>query len=187
VALIFGLSWSYYAAWSHQVLAILVGDGECKMRDGRLTNRTIDKAVIALLFVGLFCYVSTRPTYRLSVDMPPQFRDAPASWPPQKREAEEKVARAYWYCAVTEIQPKYGFGEPLPLNPPPEFTIITPGLAKGATDSETRLRYWHKLQQSWYLASTWTKVQTWNFQWLTVPVEAGVRRWHNYVQRFLGT
>jgi hypothetical protein len=157
------------------------------MRDGKLTNRTIDKVVVAVLLLVLLGYASTRPTFRLSADMPTEFRAAPASWPPEKRVAEEKVARAYWYCVVTVIQTKYGFGDPLPLNPPPEFKIITPGLPEDATGTETRLGYWHRLQQVWYQAGTWREEQRWTFQWLTVPAKAGARRWHNYVTRFLGT
>jgi hypothetical protein len=156
------------------------------MRQGRLTNRTLDKVVVALLLIGLFAYVSTRPTFRLRVDLPPGFLDAPASWPPEKQATEVKVARAYWYCVVTVIQPKYSFGETLPLNPPAEFLIMAPDLPKGASDPDTRLRYWHRLQQVWYLASTWREVQTWNFQWLTQPVKAGVLRLHDYMKQFAG-
>jgi hypothetical protein len=157
------------------------------MRDGRLLNQLIDNLGIALLVVGLFAYASTRPTFRLRVDMPPEYLHARASWPPEKRATEEKVARAYWYCAVTVVQAKYGFGDPLPVNPPAEFKIIAPDLAKGATDPDTRLGYWHRLQQVWYLASTWKKEQGWNFQWLTDPVKSDVRRLHNYVEKFVGT
>jgi hypothetical protein len=96
------------------------------MRGGRFSNRPIDKLVIALLVVGFVAYASTRPTYRLRVDMPSEFLQTPASWPPEKRATEDKVARAYWYCVVTVIRPKCSFGDPLPLNPPPEFKIITP-------------------------------------------------------------
>ena len=117
-----------------------LGDGECRMRGGRLSNRLIDRLVIALLVVGFVAYASTRPTFRLRVDMPSEFLDAPASWPPERRAAEKKVARAYWYCVVTVIQPKYSFGDPLPLNPPAEFKIITPDLAEGATDPEHSAR-----------------------------------------------
>ena len=141
---------------------------------------------MALLLAGLFCYASTRPTFRLRVDLPPGFLDVPASWPPEKQATEEKVARAYWYCVVTVIQPKYSFGDTLPLDPPAEFVIMAPDLPKEAFDPDTRLRYWHRLQQVWYLASTWTKVQTWNFQWLTQPVKSGVLRLHNYMKRFVG-
>ena len=152
------------------------------MRAKDYSNRLIDNVVMALLVVGLFTYASTRPTFRLRVDMPPEFLHAPASWSPEKRATEEKVARAYWYCVVTVIQPKYSFGDPLPLNPPAEFKIITPDLPKGATDPDTRLGYWRRLQQIWYLAGTWGKEQTWNFQWVTHPVKSGVRRLHNYAK-----
>jgi len=149
-------------------------------------RQLIDRLVIALLVVGFVAYASTRPTYRLRVDMPSEFLDAPASWPPEKRATEDKVARAYWYCVLTVIQPKYSFGDPLPLNPPAEFKIITPDLAEGATDTDTRLDYWHRLQHIWYLAGTWRKEQRWNFQWLTDPVKSGVRRLHDYVERLVG-
>ena len=137
------------------------------MRRGRLVDRTPDKVVAGLLVIGFFVYLLTRPTLRLRVDLPPDFLAASDSSPQEKQATEEKVARAYWYCVVTVIQRKYKFGDPLPLNPPPEFRIIMPNLPKGAADPDTRLRYWHRLQHIWYLPSTWRKESGWDLHWLT--------------------
>jgi hypothetical protein len=156
------------------------------MRRGRFVDRTLDKVVVGLLLVGLFAYISTRPTARLRVDLPPEFLDAPESWPPEKGATEEKVARAYWYCVVTVIQRKYKFGDPLPMNPPAEFKISAPDLPKEATDSDTRLRYWHRLQQIWYWPSIWGKEQRWDLHWATDWVDSVVRQVHDWVGRLFG-
>jgi len=130
-------------------------------------KRGYDKVLIPVLAAGIFVYASIRPTFRMRPDMPREFIDASSSLPAQKRASEEKIARAYWTCVVTEIQWKYVYGYHLPQEPPPEFAVATQGLDTAATDPATRERYWHKLQEVWYLPSTWTKGYEWDFNWLT--------------------
>ena len=131
-------------------------------------RRGYDKVLIPVLAAGLFAYASIRPTFRLRTEMPPEFADAPSSGPAQKRASEERIARAYWDCVVTQIQWNYGYAYHLPQEPPPEFILIgRQDLGTAATDPATRARYWRKLQGVWYLPSTWTKGYEWDLYWLT--------------------
>jgi len=79
----------------------------------------LEKIVIPLVVLGLIGYMSYRPKFRLRVDMPPAFVDASSALSAAKRVPEEQIARAYWDCAVTEIQWKYSrtyLPPTLPLN-----------------------------------------------------------------------
>jgi hypothetical protein len=139
-------------------------------------RRKFDRIVIVAIGVGIFVFASTRPTLRLQSEMPLEFVDAPQSWPIEKREMEKKVASAYWNCAVTVIQWEYGFGSPLPLDPPQGFRTTAPDQRESAIDPEARLRYWHKLQQFWGLPNYWRKDYGWNLRWLTDPLKSA-RGW----------
>jgi len=79
-----------------------------------LVNRKYDKATILIIAAGLLAYASFQPKFRLRTALPREFIDESSSWPAEKRVSEEKVARAYWNCAVTQIQWKYGYGHRLP-------------------------------------------------------------------------
>ena len=74
---------------------------------------------------------------------------------------EEKIARAYWECVVNQVQWKYAYGYRLPASPPAEFTI------NGVADSDSRARYWRRLQQVWYLPTSWKKDYEWDTSWAT--------------------
>ena len=149
-----------------------------------LIRRKFDKVVMVAVGVGILVYASTRPKLRLRSEMPLEFVDAPRSWPAEKREPEKTVARAYWNCAVTVIQWKYGFGSRLPPAPPQEFRIMAPDQREGATDADARLRYWRKLQQIWYLPSYWRKDYGRNLRWLTDPLKSAAKWLRDYVERF---
>jgi hypothetical protein len=123
-------------------------------------RRGYDKVLIPVLAAGIVVYASIRPTFRMRAVMPREFIDASNSLPAQKRAAEEKIARAYWSCVVTEVQWKYVYGYHLPQDPPPEFTVAS-------ADPATRARYWRKLQEVWYVPTTWTRGYEWDFNWLT--------------------
>jgi len=45
--------------------------------------------------------------------------------------------------------------------------VIRSDLGANAVDGETRARYWRKLQQVWYLPSTWKKEYVWDASWTT--------------------
>jgi hypothetical protein len=146
------------------------------MQGDKLTPQVLDKLLVALLLLGLIVYLSTRPTWRLRSDAPPEFLVGAASGSEDKRGIDEKVGRAYWYCALTVIQAKYGFGEPLPLNPPPEFKISATDLGANASRPATRNYYWQRLRLIWYQASTWKEDREFNLRWLMFPVKAVIER-----------
>ncbi|MBZ5526890.1 MAG: hypothetical protein LAN71_03175 [Acidobacteriia bacterium] len=135
-------------------------------------RRKFDKYVIAGLAAGLFAYLSFQPVYRLRTVMPPEFADTPSSLPAPQRAGEERIATAYWNCAVTEIQIQYSYGRQLPLDPPPGFQIAGPSPSNAVEAAAARLRYWRRLRQLWYVPSIWTKVYEWDFSWLTGSVKA---------------
>src|SRR5438270_5589661 len=104
-----------------------------------LVNRKYDKATNLIIAAGLLAYASFQPKFRLRTALPREFIDESSSWPGEKRVSEEKVARAYWNCAVTQIQWKYGYGHRLPQDLPLEFAV-----------------------QVWYLPSIWEKDDGWD-------------------------
>ena len=134
-----------------------------------LIGRHFDKIVIVLLSAGLFFYASIKQTFRLRGEVPTQFIDTTSS--SEDQPGAVKTARAYWDCAVVHIQWKYGYGYPLPAEPPPEFTLTKGDYDSVASDPVTRARYWHKLQVVWPIPSTWRKTYAWDFNWITDWIE----------------
>jgi hypothetical protein len=121
-------------------------------------HRKHDIAAILLVVLCIIAYASFRPKFRLRPDMPVEFFDA-SRWPPAKRASEEKIARAYWRCAVSEVQWKYGYAQRLPDDPPPEFSINVPDALK---NSASRARYWERLREVWEISAIWQKQYEWN-------------------------
>ena len=142
----------------------------------------IGKLLIPLLLAGLVGYMSYRPVSRLRVDMPPAFVDVSHSLPSKGQVSEERIARAYWDCAVTRIQWQYSRAY-LPPRPPVVFNVSSEGLDAAVTDPDAQLRYWGKLQEVWYLPSTWTESHEWDFGWLKDPVGSISARLSNFTQK----
>ncbi len=138
-------------------------------------RRKLDWLVVVVLVAAAFSYMSYRPRFRLQTGMPPEFMDESSPDPSRKQGSEEKVAKAYWNCLVKDIQWKYSYGHSLPQDPPPEFTF-GPQSGLDGENPATRIRYWHKAQQIWYLPSAWTKDYVWDFRWTIDWVQNG-RDW----------
>ena len=150
-----------------------------------LYNRKLDRLLLLIVPAAVFAYASTRPHVRLRANMPPQFVDIPASAGPKQREAEERLAREYWSCVLTVIQWKHTYGSPLPDSPPEEFRLNT-RLAPGSEPvSSSRVRYWHRLQQVWFLPSSWVTSREWSTDWLTEPIKQGGAWIGNYFKNLL--
>lgn len=132
--------------------------------------------LVLLVLVGLFAEASFRPIYRLRATMPMEFLDARSSSPAEKRAAEERIARAYWDCAVNVIQWKYGYGYRLPQDPPSDFIVTSQDLEEASKDSATRAHYWLMLQRVWYVPDNWTKNYQWDKRWLSDWVDSVRRR-----------
>lgn len=144
-----------------------------------LYNRTLDKFLIVLLPMAWFAYYSWRPIYQLRTDMPAQFVDVPAAAPAAARAREQRLARAYWDLARRAFRPRYTYGAPLPDDPPPDFRLdpsVGPpspaGAAAGRTReeiSDSRVRYWHKLQKLWFEPYAWEAKRQWSTAWFKRP------------------
>jgi hypothetical protein len=122
-------------------------------------RRRYDIPVIVALVLAIAIYASFRSEFRLREKMPVEFFDA-SGIPPKKRVVEESIAKAYWRCAVTQIQWKYGYAHRLPEEVPAEFSITTNHGHGG--DPAVRLYYWQKLRGIWTVASVWEKHYEWN-------------------------
>ena len=129
-----------------------------------------DKLMYPLLVFVLLAIVSYRPKYHLKNQMPPGFFSASTSDPPQKRSLDKRIAWAYWENAQMNIQWKYPYSHALPNDPPPEFSVDMRALGPGASDPSTRLLYWRRLQQVWFLPETWKKDYEWDWTWISDPL-----------------
>jgi hypothetical protein len=150
-----------------------------------LHHRMLDRLLILIVPAALFVYLSTRPHVRLRADMPPQFVDIPASAGPKQREAEERLAREYWSCALTVIQWKYTYGVRLPDSPPEQFQPNTQLAPCSEPISSSRVRYWHRLQRVWLQPSSWVTSQTWSTDWLTTSIAKTLNWFDNYFKGWI--
>ena len=135
------------------------------------TRKTVTLTFVAIVF-GIVAYASFQPTFRLKQEMPAAFADESSSWPAQKRVQEEKIARAYWQCALSNVQWKYGYGQRLPDDPPPEFLVTAKDIGTAASDPGSRLRCWHNLQRVWYLPNIWEKRYGWDLNSMSASLQA---------------
>lgn len=147
-----------------------------------LVNRKFD-ALVVVIVMSLIGYAALQPQYRLRGDPPPEFMREAHSTPPGRRAAQERIARAYWKCAVTDIQWRYGYAHRLPPSAPAEFTISNQEFGPAASDSDIRARYWNKLQEVWYMRTVWSKEYGWNFRSLAETFEAAARWFEEHVTR----
>jgi hypothetical protein len=117
-------------------------------------RRKFDRAALVALVLGIAAYAAFQPRLRLRPDMPAEFFDVSGIRAPKKG-IDQKVAQAYWDCAVKEIQWKYGYAHRLPDDPPPEFSLNQIQVGLAADDQATRLHYWQRLRTVWNLRSSW--------------------------------
>jgi hypothetical protein len=121
-------------------------------------HRKYDIAAIVVVVLCILAYASFRPKFRLRPEMPVEFFDA-SRLAPARRVSEERIANAYWKCAVSEVQWKYGYAQRLPDDPPAEFSVK----ALDAVDNAAaRVRYWKKLRELWGVTAIWQKQYEWN-------------------------
>jgi hypothetical protein len=123
-------------------------------------------AFVTIVLSGLFVYKSVRPVMRLRDDPPAEFFDAQPKWTAARRQAEARLARAYWTCAVRLSQGQYSYGERLPDEPPPGFSIdpkANPAVEE--TPAAARARYWRNLQKVWLQPGVWRRLYEWHTDW----------------------
>ena len=122
------------------------------------------------VLLSLFVYRSTRPQMRLAADPPAKFLVGRPDWGAKRREAEQRIARAYWDCAVEVIQWRYSYGSILPPTPPAEFRADVGTLPKAAAAApESRDYYWQRLRAVWPVA--WKEVYGWETGWFFEPLK----------------
>src|SRR6185437_9896536 len=134
-------------------------------------RHSYDKLLYPLILLIVLAAVSYRPKYHLRGDMPPEF--FPTSSTTQsaaKRSVDHRIAWAYWESAQMDIQWKYPHGKTLPFDPPADFRVDARALGPGSTDPATRQLYWRRLQQVWYVPSTWQKQYQWDMNWASDPL-----------------
>lgn len=123
-------------------------------------------AAVTIVLSGLFIYKSTRSVMRLKDEPPQQYLDFPANWTAQRRQSEERLARAYWKCAVLLSRGQYIYGERLPDEPPPGFSVDPKTYPSvGESPSAARVRYWRNLQEVWAHPAAWRQVYEWHTDW----------------------
>lgn len=148
-------------------------------------RRKYDIVIIVAVVLGGLAFACFRPERRLQPAMPPEFFDR-TKFAPGKRAAEEKIAAAYWNCAVTQVQWKYGYASRLPEAPPPEFGISAAEIGPIAKDDAVRRRYWTQLRSTWYVATAWKTEYAWSsvsfLQWLRSAGDW----WGQLTQPYLG-
>ena len=120
------------------------------------------------MLLSLFVYRSTRPQMRLPAEPPANFLVGRPDWSAKRREAEQRLARAYWDCAVTVVQWRYAYGSILPPTPPAEFRVDAGTLPKAAAAPESRDYYWQRLREVWPVA--WKEVYGWETGWFFEPL-----------------
>jgi hypothetical protein len=145
-------------------------------------QRAISRLLLLAVPTALFAYASSRPVTRLRPDMPARFVDTARHANAQQRAREERVAQAYWDCAVTLMQWQYTYGSPLPDKPPDDFQFDAADAVSWKPDPESRLRYWHNLQKLWNSPDTWTTWREWSMRWLTDPVSHGIEDIREYFE-----
>jgi hypothetical protein len=141
-------------------------------------------AIVALVLVvlAIACF---RSEFRLQFDMPHEFFDA-RQVAKEKRASEEKIARAYWNCAVKQVQWKYGYAHRLPEAPPDEFLLNESEIGAAARDQALRRHYWQQLHTAWNMSSVW---QTrWEFSFLAFrqSLQTGGEWWKELVRSVVG-
>jgi hypothetical protein len=147
------------------------------------------KHEVLLIVAGVLCiaaYASFRTEFRLHSAMPVEFFDA-SRVPVQRRAAEEKIAKAYWKCAVTQIQWKYGYAHRLPEQAPQEFYVTTTEAGSAADDSALRARYWQKLRDVWGISTVWHEQYEWNTISLTESLRSAGQWLEFHMRRIVGS
>ena len=126
-----------------------------------LVKRKYDIFAIVVVVLCVVAYASFRSEYRLRSNMPAEFFD-PSRISPAKRPAEERIAKAYWQSAVTQVQWKHSYAQRLPEDPPAEFFVTPEQGGSAARDPQIRARYWQRLREVWGVSAIWEEQYTWN-------------------------
>ena len=145
-----------------------------------------DIRFIVIFAIAVAAYASIRSEYRLRSEMPIEFFDSSRA-PSAKRAGEERIAKAYWDCAVNQVQWKYGYAHRLPEDPPEEFVVTTEQAGGAAKDQVLRERYWQKLREVWGISMVWHKHYEWNTSTLRNSVQSAGAWLELHMRRILSS
>lgn len=145
-------------------------------------RRHVDKLLIPIILGLLFIVASYQGKYHLRSEMPAAFFAENSRSSSSAR--DKQIAGAYWKVARAEIQWRYGYGQVLPTDPPPQFQIDDRSLGVTA-DPSARLLYWRRLQEIWYLPEAWTKDYGWDFTWVADPLTSAASWLKEQTERLL--
>jgi len=148
-------------------------------------HRRHDIIALVVLVILVALYASIRSEFRLRPTMPVEFFDA-SKVPAEKRAAEKRIAEAYWKCAVTQIQWRYGYAHRLPEEPPPDFLVPAADAGSAAEDSAVRARYWQNLRGVWGLSTVWHQQYEWNTNVLTESLQSAGQWLESLMRRIVG-
>ena len=148
-------------------------------------RRKYDAIAIVIMVLAVLAMAAFRSEFRLRSAMPRAFFDAKRV-APEKRGSEERVARAYWNCAVTQVQWKYGYAHRLPDQPVEEFRLSVGEVGPIAQDEVARRYYWHQLRMSWDVTSVWETTWSFSFVALRQSLQTGGEWWKELVRSIVG-
>jgi hypothetical protein len=140
--------------------------------------------IVALVLVAI-AYASVRSEFRLQPDMPVEFFDG-SRVPRARRASEEKIAKAYWTCAVKQVQWKYGYAQRLPDEPPPEFSVSASEIGPVASDEAIRRFYWQRLRATWNVSSVWKTQYDWNSISFRQSLRSAGEWWGHLTRQVMG-
>lgn len=141
-------------------------------------------AIVGLVLI-LVSIASFRSEFRLRPEMPAVFFDG-KHLASAKRNSEEKIARAYWNCAVERVQWKYGYAYRLPDDPPDEFAVSPMLVGAVANDASVRRYYWQKLRATWSISSVWNNQWEFSFVAFRQSLRTGGDWWKELVRSVVG-
>jgi hypothetical protein len=149
-----------------------------------MVRRKHDILAIIVLALIVVSVASFRSEFRLRPQMPAVFFDRTQILP-ERRASEERIARAYWNCAVEQVQWKYGYAHRLPDEPPAEFSLSS-AMGPIANDAAIRHRYWQKLRAAWSVSSAWNNQWEFSFVAFRQSMRTGGDWWKELVRSVVG-
>jgi hypothetical protein len=150
-----------------------------------MVRRKYDIPAIVGLVLVLVSIASFRSEFRLRSEMPVEFFDR-KHMEAKRLASEERVARAYWNCAVEQVQWKYGYAHRLPDDPPAEFALSAAILGPIANDQLIRHYYWRKLQATWIVTSMWKSQWRFSFVAFRQSLRTSGDSWKEFVRSTVG-
>lgn len=148
-------------------------------------RRKCDFVAILLFVLVVLAIASFRSEFRLRSAMAPEFFDEKRV-AAEKRASEERIARAYWNCAVTQVQWKYGYAHRLPEQPVEEFKLNAAELGPIAQDEVARRYYWRQLRMSWDVTTVWETKWDFSFVAFRQSLQTGGQWWKELVRSIVG-